>query len=342
MIHFRFTSILFWLLPLGILVVASVLMRKKKGSFWSRMNPDLRENLFQRLHWGRFRWQQRLGIWGLFLLTFAASGPQIGTRVAPVERKGVDLVIALDVSLSMEAEDVKPNRLDKAKFEIAQLIRHLKGDRVGLVVFAGTSNLYLPLTTDYEAAYLFLDAIDTKMIPTQGTDLSAAIRTTLTTFKKESDHSHVMVLITDGEDHEGGALEAAREAAEQRVIIHTVGVGTVTGSLIPILDDMGKGNEYKRDRKGKLVTSVLNEEILREIAQVGHGIFTRFDNRLANYKEILKAVDKMDKQTIQTHVYSQFEDRYQGFAALALLCFLASMFLPTHSPRDDTWRGRIV
>jgi len=342
MIHFRFTPILFLLIPLGFLVIAGVLYDRRKDSFWRHMNSDLKENLFQRLHWVRFRWQQRLGIWGLFLLTFAASGPQIGTRVAPVERKGVDLVIALDVSLSMDAEDVKPSRLAKAKFEVAQLIRRLKGDRVGLVVFAGSSNLYLPLTTDYEAARLFLDAIDTKMIPTQGTDLSAAIRTTLNTFSKESDHSKVMVLITDGEDHEGRALDVAREAADQGVIIHTVGVGTVTGSLIPIIDDMGKRNEYKRDRKGKLVTSVLNEEILREIAQIGHGIFTRFDNRLANYKEILKAIDKMDKQTIQTHVYSQFEDRYQGFATIALFCFLASMFLPTRSPRDDTWRGRIV
>ena len=166
----------------------------------------------------------------MLILIFSASGPQIGTRLAPLDRKGIDLVFAIDVSTSMNSEDVKPSRLEKAKFEISQKIRQLKGDRISLIVFAGSSHMYLPLTTDYEAARLFLDQIDTNMIPTQGTALSSALQTGLSAFTEDESKYKVLVLVTDGEDHEGQAIDLASKASDRGMIIHTVGVGTESGS----------------------------------------------------------------------------------------------------------------
>lgn len=341
MIHFRFPIVLILYAPLLLMWMTWIIRSRKQKAVFENADIDLQDNLFQRVDFKRIQWRKRLGVFGLMFLVFSASGPQIGTRLAPVERKGVDLVFAIDVSLSMDAEDVKPSRLEKAKFEISQMIRKLKGDRVALVVFAGTSYLYLPLTTDYEAALLFLDGIDTGLIPTQGTDLSTAIQTGLSAFTEESEHYKVFVLITDGEDHEGAAIELAEKAAQQKMIIHTVGVGTETGSLIPLEQNDGT-REYKRDRQGKLVTSILNEPLLRDIADAGDGVFVRFDNRIASHKEIMKAIDSMEKRTIQSHVYSEFEDRYQSFAFMSFLLLGISMILPTRKKEERTWRGRIV
>ena len=341
MIHFRFPFILLLYVPLIFMWLTWTIRARKTKTVFAKSDNALKENLFQRVDFGRIRWQKCLGVYGLILLVFAALGPQIGTRLAPVERKGVDLVFAIDVSQSMDAEDVKPNRLEKAKFEINQMIRKLKGDRVALVVFAGSSHLYLPLTTDYEAAQLFLDGIDTQLIPTQGTDLSTAMQTGLSAFTEESEHYKVFVLVTDGEDHEGAAIDLAETASDQDMIIHTVGVGTETGSLIPLIEKDGS-REYKRDRQGILVTSVLNEGLLRDIARAGDGVYVRFDNRATSHREIMNAIDTMEKRTIQSHVYAEFEDRYQSFAFLSFLFLGVSMILPTRKKEESTWRGRIV
>lgn len=341
MINFRFPLVLLFYIPLVFMWLTWIIRTRKQKKVFENAEAGLQDNLFQRVDFRRIRWQKRLGIFGLLFLVFAASGPQIGTRLAPVERKGIDLVFAIDVSQSMDAEDVKPSRLEKAKFEISQMIRKLKGDRVALVVFAGTSHLYLPLTTDYEAAQLFLDGIDTGLIPTQGTDLSTAIQTGLSAFTEESEKYKVFVLITDGEDHEGAAIELAKKAADQNMIIHTVGVGTETGSLIPRVNNDGT-REYKRDKQGKLVTSILNEPLLRDIANAGNGVFVRFDNRTASHREILNAINSMEKRTIQSHVYSEFEDRYQSFALISFVLLSISMILPTRKKEERTWRGRIV
>ena len=252
----------------------------------------------------------------------AATGPQIGTRIKPIERKGVDLVIALDTSTSMDAEDVTPSRLAKAKFELGRLIRHLKGDRVAIIVFAGSSHLYLPLTTDYEAALLFLNEIDTEMIPTQGTALSSAMNTAMSAFTEESDKFKVMLMVTDGEDHEGQAVELATQAAQAGLMINTVGVGSEIGSLIPVKNPRGHTAEYKRDRQGKLITSTMNEVILKEIALAGNGSFFWFDNQRDTYAEIASAIETMEKKTISTHEFSEYEDRYQVFAFLSICFFL--------------------
>jgi Ca-activated chloride channel family protein len=333
MIAFRFPYILLFFLAFLLFFIMWVKVEKHyKKKIWRMMDPELKDKLFSRLDANFLQWKNRLTIIGLIFLIFSAAGPQIGTRVSPIERKGVDLVFAVDVSESMNAQDIKPSRLEKAKFEISQIINQLKGDRVGIIVFAGSSHLYLPLTSDYEATQLFLDAIDTKMIPNQGTDLSTALRTAMSVFNKEDDKYKVMVLVTDGEDHEGAAIEMANAALKSRIITHSVGVGTEKGSLIPINND-SSDNRYKRDKKGILITSKLNENMLIELANAGGGIYSRFNNRDSKYKEILSAIDNMEKRSIATHIYSEYEDRYQSFATISLLFLTAGLMMPTRKKK---------
>ena len=331
MIAFRFPYILFFFLIFLLLLIIWVKGERTHNKVWIKMTPDLKEKLFSRLDINLKYWKNQLTIFGLLFLIFSAAGPQIGTRVAPIERKGVDLVFAVDVSESMNAQDIKPSRLEKAKFEISQIINQLKGDRIGIIVFAGSSHLYLPLTSDYEASQLFLDALDTKMIPNQGTDLSTALKTAMNVFNNEDDKFKVMVLVTDGEDHEGEAIELASTALNNGIITHAVGVGTVKGSLIPI--NNGSSNNYKRNKNGTLITSKLNENTLIELASAGGGIYSRFNNRDSKYKEIMSAIDNMEKRSIETHIYSEYEDRYQFFATISFLFLTAGLIMPTRKKR---------
>ena len=340
MIDFRFPFMLYVYIPLTILWFIWI-WRGRKQKILSETDSRLRSRLFSQMDLNRLKWKQRFLLLSMVMLVFAASGPQIGTRLAPLDRKGVDLVFSIDVSTSMNAEDVKPSRLEKAKFEISQMIRQLKGDRVALIVFAGSSHMYLPLTTDYEAARLFLDKIDTQMIPTQGTALSSALQTGLSAFTEDDSKYKVVVLVTDGEDHEGQAIDLAKQAASRGMIIHTVGVGTASGSLIPVVDKQGI-RDYKREGSCKLITSVINEAILNDIANAGNGTYVKFDNKPANFRGIMTAIDSMEKRTLKSHIYSEYEDRYQSFAILSMGLMVVGMLIPTRSKGDDTWRGRFV
>lgn len=326
---FRFSWVLIFVaIQLVLLIFWWIRSSNLKAIF-----PDASEKVmgkfFSHFDSTKIRWRNRFIWFGLFLLAFAASGPQIGTRVRPIERKGVDLVIALDTSVSMDAEDVTPSRLAKAKFELGRLIRQLKGDRVAIIVFAGSSHLYLPLTTDYEAALLFLNEIDTKMIPTQGTALSSAMNTALTAFTEESDKYKVMLLVTDGEDHEGQAIDLASQSAQAGLMVNTIGVGSEIGSLIPVKGKNGDKVEYKRDNQGKLITSTMNEKILQEIASAGNGSFFWFDNNRDTFLDIAEAIETMEKKTISTHEFSEYEDRYQFFALLSFGFLMVGFVMPT-------------
>ncbi len=327
LIEFRFPYILFLYIPFFLILFVDI-VRSKKIKILSNTPENIKKVLFEKIDLKKVKIKQNLILLSISILIFAASGPQIGIRLAPVDRKGLDLVFCIDVSSSMRGTDIKPTRLDKAKFEVSQMIQNLKGDRVAIIVFAGSSHLYLPLTTDYEAAYLFLDQIDTNMIPTQGTALSSAIQTGLSAFSEDDSKYKVLILITDGEDHEGEAISLARQASKRGMIIHTIGVGTIAGSLIPNINSSGI-TEYKKDSSGKLVTSQLNEKILEEIAEAGRGAFIRFNNKPANYKNILNQIDSMEKRTVKSHVYSEFEEQYQKFGILSLCLMIASMLIST-------------
>ena len=327
LIEFRFPYILFLYIPFFLILFIDI-VRSKKIKILSNTPENIKKVLFEKIDLKKAKIKQNLILLSISILIFAASGPQIGIRLAPIDRKGLDLVFCIDVSSSMRGTDIKPTRLDKSKFEVSQMIQNLKGDRVAIIVFAGSSHLYLPLTTDYEAAYLFLDQIDTNMIPTQGTALSSAIQTGLSAFSEDDSKYKVLILITDGEDHEGEAISLAKQASKRGMIIHTIGVGTIAGSLIPNINSSGI-TEYKKDSSGKLVTSQLNEKILEEIAEAGRGAFIRFNNKPANYKNILNQIDSMEKRTVKSHVYSEFEEQYQKFGILSLCLMIVSMLIST-------------
>ena len=314
--------------------------RIRQVTVWGE--DKVRERLLARINPDAVRWKRMFWWIGVSLLIVAAMGPQMGTQLTEVKRKGVDIVVALDISSSMKAEDVKPNRLEKAKLEISRLISGLKGDRIGLILFAGTSHLYLPLTSDYDAAKLFVDAVDTDMIRTQGTAISEALKTAILSFPEEEPKHKVLILVTDGEDHEGQALDVAYDAARTGIVIHSVGVGTTVGSLIPILDSQGNRTDYKKDRKGKPVTTSLNGGALRELARAGGGVYLQFDNRSGEVGDLVKAIDAMEKRTLKTHEYSRFEDRYQLFAAFAFLLFVGDAFISSRRKSEGAWRGRFV
>ena len=324
---FRYTWVLTILFIQLIFWIYFIIKGQKKSS--ELISPAMDKILARDLNQSRVSLKMNITIIASLLLTLAASGPQIGTRVRPIERKGVDLVIALDTSTSMDAEDVTPSRLEKSKLEIGKLIRNLKGDRVAIIVFAGTSHLYLPLTTDYEAALLFLNEIDSKMIPTQGTVLSKAMLKALESFSNEIDKFKVMLLISDGEDHDDQAVNIASKASNTGFVINTVGVGSKNGSLIPIKNDKDQKAGYKRDGKGNLITSIPNETVLKEIATAGGGTYFWFANSADSYKEIAIAIENMEKKTISTHEFSEYEDRYQIIALSSLLCYFIGFVIPT-------------
>ncbi len=322
----RYPYILIFLI---VLILIWVIWRFRTRATKSNNNNILSDILKERIDPKKQLWKRRFRVYSLIFLIIAAAGPLIGTRVKPVERKGVDLIFAVDVSVSMNAEDVKPTRLEKAKYEISQVIRKLKGDRVGIIVFAGSAYYFLPLTGDYEAALLFLDAIETKMIKTQGTAFSAALKTSIAAFPDESKKYKVLVLVTDGEDHEGEAIAIAERASRTGIVINTIGVGSVTGSLIPIGHN-GEIDEYKRDKNGQLVTTVLNETILRDIADAGNGIFIRIDNQTNSGEKLLNDVNAMEKKKFSSHQYAEFEDRYQIFAIFSLIFAIIAFVIPTN------------
>ncbi|MCI0566644.1 MAG: VWA domain-containing protein, partial [Acidobacteria bacterium] len=222
---------------------------------------------------GAPRWVIRVALIllaGTFL-ALALARPQWGAKVEEVRRKGVDVIIAMDVSSSMLAEDVKPSRLARAREEVATLIDSLEGDRVGLVAFAGEATVACPLTLDYSAAKVFLDVLDPALVPVPGTAIASAIRKSSEAFGSKEKRYKVLVLITDGEDHEKDAVAAAREAAAEGVVIYTLGVGSGSGSPIPVRGTDGSGGGYKKDREGKIVTSRLDPVKLAEIAEAAGG-----------------------------------------------------------------------
>ena len=323
------------IVPLIFLVIAETYGSRKENVF-PLANAKVKKNNYSRLNYDNQRIKYALFVIGLFCLIISAAGPQFGTKVKEVERQGVDLVIAFDTSVSMDAQDIKPSRIEKAKFEISRLIQSLNGDRVSMIVFAGTSHLYLPLTTDYEAALLFLHAIDTKMIPNQGTSISSAMDKAIDIVSRDEDKYKVVLLVTDGEDHEGDAINLAKKASEIGIEIHTIGIGSNAGGLIPIVKNDNGQIEYKRDNSGKLITSVLNKNILKEIANAGNGSFYHFTNDGQNYTHINKAIQSMEKRVINSHEYSDYDQRYQPLALVSLLFFLVSFIFPTRNNYDKT------
>lgn len=256
----------------------------------------------------------------------ALARPQWSLKSEPVTRSGVDLVVALDISNSMLADDVKPTRLDQAKQFISKLIDKLKGDRVGLIIFAGNAYLQVPLTSDYLATKSLLRTVSPRLAPTQGTAIGEAVSLANSAFVKGEKQYKVLLIISDGENHEGKAIEAAGLAADSGVVIHTMGVGSVRGAPIPVVQG-GREVDYKRDREGNIVLSKMNEEMLEDVARAADGKFfnlDRPDQAVYNFMSELAAMEKKDFEEV---VFTDYEDQFQWFLGLGILFLVLEFFL---------------
>ncbi len=267
-----------------------------------------------------------LELFAFAFLVVALSRPQFGTKEETIKREGIEVMLALDISNSMLAEDVAPNRLDRAKQLLSKLIDEMHDDKVGLVVFAGESFVQLPITADYVSAKMFLQSITPNLIKTQGTALGSAINTSVRSFgTKESDASRLIILITDGENHEDDAIAAAKSAHEQGIELLVVGIGKPDGAPIPIPGT----NTFRKDRAGNVVVSKLNETMCQEIAAAGNGIYVRCDNTNTAMRAITQEVEKLATAEIETHVFTNYNEQYQSFVILALLLLVIDFFVFT-------------
>lgn len=269
-------------------------------------------------------------------LIFALANPQTGSRLEKVKRKGIDLMICLDVSNSMLAQDIKPDRLERAKQSISRLIDNLDGDRIGIIIFAGKAYTQLPITTDYAAAKMFTSTINTNLVAVQGTALADAIELASNSFG-ESKRNRAMIIITDGEDHQGNTLEQAEAAVQKGIAIYTIGMGLPEGVPIPQYN----GNVmtgYKKDRDGQTVMTRLDETLLQQIASLGKGMYVRATNSETGLNKILDDINKIQKTEIEEKQFSDYETRFQYFVGLALILLMLDLFV---FERKTSWLKRI-
>ena len=258
---------------------------------------------------------------GFFFFVIGLSRPQIGARLKEQEIKGAEIIIAIDVSNSMLAEDYSPNRLERAKLAVSRLVDKLRDDRIGLVIFAGTSFVQLPVTTDYVSAKMFLNSIDTGSIPIQGTALGDAITTCIRSFSAQSDKSRAIILITDGENHEDDPVSAAKQAAEMGIKVFTIGVGSPEGKPIPM------NGELLKDKDGEIVVSRLDEAVLQEIAAEGNGAYVRAGNSEFGLNPIIDDLRKLEDEKYNSVVFEEYDEQFMYFLAIALVFFVLEMLV---------------
>lgn len=256
---------------------------------------------------------------------FAIARPQFGSQLKTVKREGIELIIALDVSNSMLAEDIQPSRLEGSKRAISQLVDKLSDDKIGLIVFAGEAYTQLPITSDYVSAKLFLNSINTQIVPTQGTAIGAAIDLGAKSFTPNFAGSKVLIVITDGENHEDDAVGAATKAAEQGIIVDAIGMGLPKGALIPDFSNGQKG--YKKDNKGNTIVTKLDEPMLQKIAQAGKGIYIRANNTQIGLNTLFNEVNKMEKTEMESQIYADYDEKFQYFIGLCLFLIFLDFIL---------------
>ena len=259
-------------------------------------------------------------------LIFGLVNPKVGSQLETVKREGVDIVFAVDVSKSMEAEDIAPNRLEKAKQIITKVIENLGSDRIGIIIYAGSSYPLLPITTDYAAAKMFLQNANTDMVSNQGTAINDAIERALSYYDNDDQTNRFLVIVSDGEDHQENTLELAKEAAKKGIKIYTVGIGTAKGGPIPIKDN-GRVVAYKKNNEGTVVVTQMNEQILRDLASTGNGKYingNRTQETISTIKEVLENAEKSEFETKQ---FSDYKDQFQWFVGIGLLLLIIDVTL---------------
>lgn len=267
----------------------------------------------------------------LLSLIIALANPQIGSQLEKVKRKGIDIVIALDVSNSMLAQDIKPNRLERAKQSINRLIDDLENDRIGLVVFAGKAYTQLPITTDYSAAKLMLSTVSTDLVPVQGTSIAKAVEMSTSAFNVEKS-GRAIIIITDGETHDEEALEKVTEAADKGIRTFTIGLGLSEGAPIPVYRN-GQMIGFKKDKSGSTVITRLDETMLQQLAEAGKGIYVRASNSQVGLNRIFDEIKRLEQNTYDVKSYSDYEDRFQYFIAIALVLMFLNYIINERKSR---------
>ena len=258
---------------------------------------------------------------GFFFFVIGLSRPQIGAKLKEHETKGAEIMIALDVSNSMLAEDYSPNRLERAKLAISRLVDKLRDDRIGLIVFAGNSFVQLPITTDYVSAKMFMNSISTESVPVQGTAIGEAINTAMRSFSSQSEKSRAIIVITDGENHEDDPVAAAKQAAEMGVRVFTIGVGSPEGKPIPM------DGELLKDKDGNIVVTRLDESVLQEVAQAGNGVYVRAGNSEFGLNPIIEDIRRMEDEKYSSIVFEEYDEQFMYFLAIALFFFVIEMLV---------------
>ena len=334
--HIEYLNLLFGVPILVIVLLLYNRWRKKSLTLFgdSKLVKELMHSFSKR----RTQIKNILTILIFILLIIGIANPQVGTKMEEVKREGVDLMIAIDLSNSMMAEDIKPNRLERAKQAISRLIDKLEGDRIGLIVFAGEAYVQLPITTDYSAAKLFLSTVNTNIVPTQGTEIAKAIDLSIQSFDMENAQNKAIIIITDGESHDEKAIESADKANELGIFVHTLGMGLSKGGPIPIYNKYGNRTGYRKDKEGNTVVSKLNENLLMQIANTGKGTYVRANNSKAGLSSLFAEINKMEKKEIGTMIFTEYKDRFQLFIGLALLLLITDLIL---LGRKNKWSNRI-
>ena len=322
MLYFA-SPIYFWLLLLVpvIPVVYGILRALRKRRIRKFGDPSLVRQLMP--SWSGAKGWVRIILLDLALLCFiiGIARPQMGAKLKEHEAKGAEIMICLDVSNSMLAQDYSPSRLDRAKLAITRMVDRLQGDRIGLIIFAGTSFVQLPITTDYVSAKMFLGSIDTGSVPIQGTAIGDAILTAAKSFSAQSEKSRAIVVITDGENHEDDAADAAKQAAELGIKVYTIGVGSVQGQPIPV------NGELLKDSEGNIVVTRLDEETLRKVARESGGAYVHAGNEEFGLNPIIDDIKKMEAERFNSIIFEDFDEQYMYFLGAALLLLVLEMLV---------------
>ena len=264
---------------------------------------------------------------GFFFFVIGLSRPQIGAKLKEHETKGAEIMIVLDVSNSMLAEDYSPNRLERAKLAISRLVDKLREDRIGLIVFAGNSFVQLPITTDYVSAKMFLNSISTESVPVQGTAIGDAINTAMRSFSAQSEKSRAIVIITDGENHEDDPVEAAKLAAESGARVFVIGVGSPEGKPIPM------DGELLKDKDGEIVVTRLDEKVLQEVANAGNGVYVRAGNSEFGLNPVIENIRRMEDEKYSSVVFEEYDEQFMYFLGIALFFFVLEMLVGDRKPK---------
>ena len=333
MINFAQAQFLALLLLIPFFFVIQALVLKLRRN---RIRKFGDENLVRQLmpSYSRSKVWVRLSFFalGFFFFVIGLSRPQIGAKIKEHETKGAEIMIALDVSNSMLAEDYSPNRLERAKLAITRLVDKLRDDRIGLIVFAGNSFVQLPITTDYVSAKMFLNSISTDSVPIQGTAIGEAINTAIRSFSAQSEKSRAVIVITDGENHEDDPVAAAKQAAEMGIRVFTIGVGSPEGKPIPM------DGELLKDKEGNIVVTRLDEAVLQEVASVGNGAYVRAGNSEFGLNPIIDDIRKMEDEKYNSIVFEEFDEQFMYFMAIALFFFVLEMLIGDRRSKRHLFR----